>query len=253
LVDTHDNCLGVILGGGRVDDLLGSSIDDRLGLLLGEEDTSRLANIVGSEGTPTNFLGVAASRSLNLLSIEDKEVSIDLNSLLGLSVDSVVLVLVCHVIRSGRSSIDSLQVTRTVFHDNTGHKTTNTSESVDTHAGGHGHGGIVVGGLQGGSREAGKGFVRVFCVIELRTGSVFTYDPEKAAAEPADARTTAAENFMMTFKDLSRQIVSRKAMFPSRSCLDFEDPKALRTSGKYESTVAKKRGWHQIAQRKPAQ
>jgi hypothetical protein len=33
---------------------------------------------------------------------------------------------------------------------------------------------------------------------KLQAMEGYTYDPEKAAAEPAEARTTAAENFMMT-------------------------------------------------------
>merc|ERR1719327_1851019 len=37
LVDTHDNGLGVVLGRGGVDDLLGTSVEDGLGLFLGEE------------------------------------------------------------------------------------------------------------------------------------------------------------------------------------------------------------------------
>ena len=110
LVDTHDNRQGVILGRGRVDDLLGATIDDGLGLLLGEEDTSGLADVVGTEGTPADFLGVTAAGGLDLLSVKDEEVTINLNSLLGLSVDGVVLVLVGHVVRGGRSSVDGVQL-----------------------------------------------------------------------------------------------------------------------------------------------
>ena len=73
-VDTHDNGLGVILGRGGVDDLLGTTVDDRLGGLLGEEDTGGLADVVGSEGAPSDLLGVTASGGLDLLSVEDKEV-----------------------------------------------------------------------------------------------------------------------------------------------------------------------------------
>ena len=40
LVDTHDNGQGVILGRGRVDDLLGTAVNDGLGLFFGEENTS---------------------------------------------------------------------------------------------------------------------------------------------------------------------------------------------------------------------
>lgn len=154
LVDTHDNGLGVILGRGRVDNLLGSSINDRLGLFLGKEDTGGLANVVSTEGAPANFLGVAASGGLDLLSVKDKEVSIDLNGLLSLSVDGVVLVLVSHVVGGGRTGVDSLQVAGLVFHHDTGDKTSNAAESVNSHSSAHGHGSIVGDCVEGGSREA---------------------------------------------------------------------------------------------------
>jgi hypothetical protein len=101
-VDAHDDGLGVILGGGRVDDLLGASVDDGLGLLLGEEDSGGLADVVGAEGTPADLLGVAAAGGLDLLAVEDKEVAIDLDGSLGDAVDGVVLVLVGHCTTTSR-------------------------------------------------------------------------------------------------------------------------------------------------------
>mmetsp|Transcript_4289 Transcript_4289/g.4790 ORF Transcript_4289/g.4790 Transcript_4289/m.4790 type:complete len:304 (+) Transcript_4289:309-1220(+) len=156
LVDTHDNGLGIILGGGRVDDLLGTSIDDGLGGLLGEEDTGGLANVVSSEGTPADLLRVTATRSQDLVSVEDKVISIDFDGLLGLSVDGIVFVLVSHVIRGGGTGVDGLEFALFVLHHDTGHKTSDTSETVHTHTGGHGHGGIVGDrSLKGGARETG--------------------------------------------------------------------------------------------------
>mmetsp|Transcript_27803 Transcript_27803/g.50675 ORF Transcript_27803/g.50675 Transcript_27803/m.50675 type:complete len:373 (-) Transcript_27803:66-1184(-) len=152
-VDTHDNSLGVILSGGRVDDLLGTSINDGLGGLLGEEDTGGFAHVVSSEGTPADLLGVTAAGSLDLLAVEDKEVSIDLDSSLGNSVDGIVLVLVRHVISRGGTGVDTVELDIIVLHHDTGHETSDTSESVDSHAGSHGHGGSIGGGLKGGSRE----------------------------------------------------------------------------------------------------
>jgi hypothetical protein len=155
LVDTHDNGQGVILSGGGVDDLLGTSIDDGLGGVLGEEDTGGLANVVSTEGTPADLLGVAAAGSLDLLSVEDEEVSIDFNSLLGTSVNGVPLVLVRHVVGGGRTSVNGVEGALFVFHHDTGNETSDTSESVDSHTGGfHGHGGIVRGrALESTSRE----------------------------------------------------------------------------------------------------
>ena len=155
LVDTHDNGLGIVLGRSRVDDLLGTSINDGLGGLLGEEDSGGLADVVSTKGTPTDFLRITAAGGLDFLSSKDKEVSINLNSLAGLSVDGVVLVLVRHVVWGGRTSVDGGEVAASIVHDDTGHETSNTSESVDSHAGGHGHGGIVGdGGLKSRSGEA---------------------------------------------------------------------------------------------------
>merc|ERR1719253_1396180 len=156
-VDTHDNCLGIILGGGRVDHLLGTSINDGLGTLLREEDTGGLAHVVGSKGTPPNLLGVTAAGGLDLLSVQHEEVTINLDSSLGNAVDGIVLVLVGHVVSGGRTSVDGVELDVIVFHHDTRHKTSNMSEAVDTHSGGHGHGGTIGGRLQGGSREGVSG------------------------------------------------------------------------------------------------
>ena len=152
-VNTHNNGLGVILGRSRVDNLLGTSIKDGLSRLLGEEDSGGLADVIGSEGTPADLLGVTAAGSLDLLSVKNKEVSVDLDSSLGDSVDGIVLVLVGHVISGGGTGVDGVELDVIVFHHDTGHKTSDTSESVNTHTGGHGHGGSVGGGLEAGSGE----------------------------------------------------------------------------------------------------
>ena len=68
--------------------------------------------------------------------------------------DGVVLVLVGHVVGGGRSGVDSGKLAVSIFHDDTGDETSDTSEAVHTHAGGHGHGCTVGGGgLQRGSGE----------------------------------------------------------------------------------------------------
>lgn len=149
--------MGVILGGGRVDNLLGTSVDDGLSLLLGEEDSGGFADVVGSEGTPANLLGVTATRGLDLLSVEDEEVAVNVDGSLGNSVDGVVLVLVGHVVGGGRSGVDCLKRAGVVLHDDTGDKTSDTSESIHSHSGGHRQGGSVGGSLQGGAGESRGG------------------------------------------------------------------------------------------------
>merc|ERR1719287_261671 len=69
-VDAHDDGLGVVLSGGRVDNLLGAAVQNGLGLPLGEEDAGGLADVVGPEGAPADLLGVAAAGGLDLLPVE---------------------------------------------------------------------------------------------------------------------------------------------------------------------------------------
>ena len=61
LIENHDNVLGFVLGGGRLDDLLGAIVNDGLGHLLDEETTSGLKNVVHSKGTPPGILGVTTA------------------------------------------------------------------------------------------------------------------------------------------------------------------------------------------------
>jgi hypothetical protein len=159
-VDTHDNSQRVILGRGGVDNLLGTTVKDGLSRFLGEENASGFADVISAKGSPADFLGVAASGSLDPVSVKNKEVTIDLNGLLGNAVDCVILVLVGHVVGSGRTSVDGVKGAVFIGRNDTGDKTSDTSESVNTHADGHGHGSIVGGGLKRRSRETegeGKG------------------------------------------------------------------------------------------------
>ena len=58
------------------------------------------------------------------------------------------------VISGGGTSIDGAKLNIIILHHNTGDKTSNTSESINTHTSAHLHVGTVVGGgLQGGARE----------------------------------------------------------------------------------------------------
>ena len=83
-VEVHDDDLGVVLGRGQVDDLLGVAADDGLGGLLGEKDAGGLTDEVSAKGAPPNLIGVAAAGGLDLLVVED-------NGALGNAVDGVVL------------------------------------------------------------------------------------------------------------------------------------------------------------------
>ncbi len=151
LVDTHDNGLGVVLGRGRVDDLLGAAIEDGLGLLLGEEDAGGLADVVGPERSPSSLSGIAAPGGGDLLAVDDKEISIRLDSSGVLSVDGVVLELVGHVVSGGGSGVDRLEVALIVVHHDTGDEAADTAEAVDSHAGGGREAGVHADRGRGGA------------------------------------------------------------------------------------------------------
>ena len=91
VVDTH-NEHGGISGGGRDDDLLGTTLQVSGGLLLGGEDTGGLDN-VGSAGLgPGDVGGVALSVEADLLAIDNQAVgAINLDGTLELTVGAVVL------------------------------------------------------------------------------------------------------------------------------------------------------------------
>ena len=58
------------------------------------------------------------------------------------------------VISGGGTSIDGAKLNIIILHHNTGDKTSNTSESINTHTSAHLHVGTIVGGgLQRGTRE----------------------------------------------------------------------------------------------------
>ena len=94
-VDTHDNDLGVVLGGGRGDNLLGAAVDDGLDGLLGKEDAGRIADAVSAEGASPGLVGVT-------------------------SADGVLLVLVGHAVGCGQPSVDSVELDVVVLHHDTG-------------------------------------------------------------------------------------------------------------------------------------
>ena len=70
MVDTNDIDGSVVLGRGTHDDLLCTSLDVSLGLLLGEVSTSAVSDVLTAGGTPLNLGGVLLLEDLNLLSID---------------------------------------------------------------------------------------------------------------------------------------------------------------------------------------
>mmetsp|Transcript_11498 Transcript_11498/g.23557 ORF Transcript_11498/g.23557 Transcript_11498/m.23557 type:complete len:384 (+) Transcript_11498:78-1229(+) len=157
LVDAHDDGLGIVLGGGGVDDLLGATVKDALGLFLGEEDSGGLADVVSTELSPSSLGRVPAPGGGDLLAVDDKEVTLSLDGSIELSVDGVVLELVGHVVGGGTSGVDGIEVALSIVSNDTGHKTANAAESVDSHAGGlEGSGGRGSRGGRGGESSSGS-------------------------------------------------------------------------------------------------
>mmetsp|Transcript_21568 Transcript_21568/g.36986 ORF Transcript_21568/g.36986 Transcript_21568/m.36986 type:complete len:386 (+) Transcript_21568:167-1324(+) len=151
LVDAHHDGRGVILGGSREDDLLGTIGKMRSALLGGEKSTSGLADVISTELAPPDGPRVTGVHGGHQAAINDETVISDLNSARVTAVDGVVLQLVSHVVVGG-TRVDHLEVGLRVGDQRTGDEATNTAKTVDT--GVDGHGGGLVGG---GSAHEGEG------------------------------------------------------------------------------------------------
>jgi hypothetical protein len=70
VVNTNNIDGSVILRRGTHDDLLGTSGDVSLSLLLGEVNTCAVSDVLAAAGTPLNLSGILLLEDLNLLSID---------------------------------------------------------------------------------------------------------------------------------------------------------------------------------------
>jgi hypothetical protein len=70
VVNTNNIDGSVILRRGTHDDLLGTSGDVSLSLLLGEVNTSAVSDVLAAAGTPLNLSGILLLEDLNLLSVD---------------------------------------------------------------------------------------------------------------------------------------------------------------------------------------
>ena len=77
VVDTNDEDWDVVLWWGGEDNLLGSSLDVKITLVLGKENTGGLANVVGSNSTPSDLGWISLVEDLDGVSI-NLDASIDL-------------------------------------------------------------------------------------------------------------------------------------------------------------------------------
>eukprot|EP00438_Fugacium_kawagutii_P008737 Skav201416 [mRNA] locus=scaffold4849:40756:43118:- [translate_table: standard] len=90
LVHTHHNGVRVILGRGREDHLLGTSLQVALNLLSGQEHTSGFANILRSMLSEWDLSWVTGVGQSNLLAINHQGVAICLHGSVVFAVDSIV-------------------------------------------------------------------------------------------------------------------------------------------------------------------
>ena len=70
MVNTDNIDGSVILRRGTHDDLLGTSGDVSLSLVLGEVNTCAVSDVLTAAGTPLNLSGILLLEDLNLLSID---------------------------------------------------------------------------------------------------------------------------------------------------------------------------------------
>mmetsp|Transcript_41165 Transcript_41165/g.129305 ORF Transcript_41165/g.129305 Transcript_41165/m.129305 type:complete len:235 (-) Transcript_41165:4-708(-) len=163
-VDSHDNSEGVVLGWSRKHNLLHASINVGLRLLSSQEDSGRLAEVLDSSLGPSNVLGVTGTGGDDALSIDDEIVTIDNNVSVVASVDGIVLELVGHVVRGGRSSVDLEELGLRILDHDTSNKAADTSKAVDTAGdslhGGAGHlSGLWLGSGSIQARNKGRSWV----------------------------------------------------------------------------------------------
>ena len=116
--------------GARENHLLCASLQVTLNLLSGQENTSGLANILGTMLTERDLSWVTSVGQSNLLTINHQGVSICLHSSIVLAVDGVILHHVGQVVRV-IAGVDQLQISLWVLHGNASHLTSDAAKAVD--------------------------------------------------------------------------------------------------------------------------
>ena len=155
----HHDGEGVILGRGREDDLLDAAVNVGLGLLLSEENTGGLAEVLDAGLVPSDVLGLAGTGGDDALAIDNEVIAIDNHGAIEAAVDGVVLELVRHVVRGGGASVHVEELGLRVLDHDAGHETADTAEAVDAAVDRVGHNGTNRGRLTRGKR-AGEGRAR---------------------------------------------------------------------------------------------
>src|SRR5574344_1214320 len=132
LVDTADEHRSVILGRSRHHDILCTSVDMGLCLLLGEEETSGRDNILSSDSIPCQVIRILASCDTDFLSVHNKlgVLDISFDCAFKLTMHCVILEHVRKIIHRTKV-IDSYNCDIFACHCSTKNKTTDSSKSVN--------------------------------------------------------------------------------------------------------------------------
>lgn len=97
-----------------------------------KENTRGFANGFSTDGSPWDFVGVSACEKLDLGSVYDKAVSVNSDFALVLSVNGIILEEVASIVDRKKRVVHGNDSGVWVIDGSTAHKTSNTSESVDS-------------------------------------------------------------------------------------------------------------------------
>ena len=135
-VDAADEHGGGVLGRSGHDDLLSAGIQVALSLLLGQEQTGGLDNVLSAQLAPGQISGVALSGDRDLLAVDNDGILSGLHSALEDTVHGVILEHVGQVV--GRAKVvDADDLDFGVVQAGTEDHTANAAKTVDTNFDGH--------------------------------------------------------------------------------------------------------------------
>jgi hypothetical protein len=122
VVYSHD-VHGGISRRSRDDDLLGASLQVSRSLFNSGEDSSRLADYIGSYRSPGNVFGVSLGKELDLLSIDNEAVSVNGDFSGKSSVNRVVLELISSVLNGQEGIVNGNNVSASALNSSAGDET----------------------------------------------------------------------------------------------------------------------------------